>query len=791
MQAPDLSQAKELFEKARALSRDQKRDFLDQLKRQSPALHELVLGLLSEDEVTAASITEPYRAPSTGTPDHIGPYRVLSVLGEGGFGIVYEAEQLNPVRRRVAIKLIKPGLDSKAVLARFEAEKQALAVMDHPLIAQIFDGGIDDLARPYFAMELVQGEPIDTFCDRNRLGIEERLGLVIQICEAVQHAHAKGVVHRDLKPSNLLVEYRDNVATPRVIDFGVAKSLHGRLADASIYTQANQVIGTPEYMAPEQASGSGVDIDTRADVYSLGVIIYKLLVGSTPFDSSQLRSGTPQSLRDLLQDTDPPKPSTKLRTLLGTASEGGTGSQIAKQRRIDPKQLSRVLRRDLDWILLKCLDKDRSRRYPTAAALADELQRYLTDQPVEAGPPSAAYRARKFVRRHRAGVLTTVVTGFAILAGFAGTIWQWSIADQERDRANAAALAAEQRYEEVRGFGEDVLELVRDEFADLIGARAVAQPAADAAREMLTLLSERFPDDLELQLSVAGLERSSASLLLLDDAQLINASGLLDAAVDRTRNALRERAAWPEAQTLLCQCLLDQSTLYLRLRQVDSADSVAREAVEIARSLDQSDTEIQRMLARGLTAEGSLGQLTQDLGRAREKLAEAEQIRGSLRATGDIEGAVAAHGDVLARLALLSALEGDVAAEFELRMRSVDAWRDVLDRDGESLRAMRALGRNYLAIADLESSRWNLKAAAENAVQAGEHYVPVAEADPASESAFRSALTTITFLAELPATAFEEEHRNRAIDLCDRLLRIRPGTTSLTGARTVFTADSN
>lgn len=348
-------------------------------------------------------------------PGSIGRYRLLQKIGEGGMGEVYEAEQDRPIRRRVALKIIKWGMDTEQVVARFESERQALALMDHSAIARVFDAGSTEQGRPFFAMEFVRGVPITEYCDRNRLGTRARLELFIQVCAGVQHAHQKGVIHRDLKPSNVLVAITDDAPVPKIIDFGIAKATSQRLTERTVFTELGQWVGTPEYMSPEQAQLTGLDIDTRTDVYSLGVLLYELLVGTQPFESDKLRSSGFDEMRRMIREQDPPRPSTRV-SLLGKAS-----TTAAANRRTDPRNLRRALQGDLDWITMKALEKDRVRRYSSSAELADDIRRHLRDEPVAAGPPSTAYRFSKFVRRHRTAVVAAGLIFIALVTGIVGT----------------------------------------------------------------------------------------------------------------------------------------------------------------------------------------------------------------------------------------------------------------------------------------------------------------------------------------------------------------------------------
>jgi len=413
--------------------------------------------------------TLPDASHIEGSGTVIGRYKLLEKVGEGGFGVVYVAEQKRPVKRRVALKIIKLGMDTKQVVARFEAERQALALMDHPHIAKVLDAGATDLGRPYFVMELVRGIPINQYCDQEKLSMRVRLDLFIEVCRAIQHAHQKGIIHRDIKPSNILVTLHDGVPVPKVIDFGIAKATQQDLTEKTLYTQLQQFVGTPAYMSPEQAEMSGLDVDTRSDIYSLGVLLYELLTGCTPFDAKDLMQGGVDAMRKAIREQEPPKPSTKIATL-----EAEEQSITAARHSVEVPRLMSLLRGDMDWIIMKCLEKDRTRRYETANAIAMDIGRHQMNEPIAARPPSSLYRLQKMIRRNRLAVGAAVVVMIVLVLGVTVSSWQAIRATRAHGLANALLLNEQRLREE--------MQVARD---TAVEQRAIAEAARiDADRKL-------------------------------------------------------------------------------------------------------------------------------------------------------------------------------------------------------------------------------------------------------------------------------------------------------------------
>ncbi len=578
-----LARAKGVFLDAVELGLVERNAYVDSRCDGDEALRKLVMELLVgeceplpieslADDIRAAATETLYVGNLTPPGSMIGRYRLIERIGEGGFGVVFAAEQITPVKRPVALKLIKLGMDTRQVVARFEAERQALAMMEHPSIAKVFDAGATETGRPYFVMELIKGLPITEYCDSRALRVRERLELFMQVCDAVQHAHNRGIIHRDLKPSNVLVTESGSKALPKVIDFGIAKATGGTLTDKTVYTQLRQMIGTPEYMSPEQANVSSTDIDTRTDVYSLGVVLYVLLTGVTPFDVTRLRSASIGEVQRIISEEDPPRPSTRLSRHRKTESSDSAAANIATKRSADFGKLFSLLRGDLDWIVMKALEKDRERRYESAAALSLDVARYLAGDAVMAAPPSKIYQGRKFVRRNWVMVSALTMVAAALLVGTVGFAWQARVARVQRDEAVKARARAETT-------NQFVITLLQSGDPNAQGAGESTTIVQAMQKAIEDLNSGRFSDDLAtdaaLRMTIAG--------VLAYYTRTEDAAPLYEQALD----ALRRHHQGDHLE--VAQAL--SHVAYMRYAQLrnEEASVLALQAVEMLQRLDAGD----------------------------------------------------------------------------------------------------------------------------------------------------------------------------------------------------------
>ncbi len=604
-------------------------------------------------------------------PERVGPYKVLERIGEGGMGEVFLAEQTEPVKRRVAVKVIKRGMDTRAIIARFESERQALALMNHTAIAKVFEAGETGGGRPYFAMEYVDGRAITDYCDDQRLKTEQRIELLMQACEGVQHAHQKGVIHRDLKPSNILVQVENDRPMPKIIDFGVAKATAVRLTEKTLYTELGQWIGTPAYMSPEQADPTGRDIDTRTDVYALGVVLYELLVGARPYDPEDLRRLDFDELRRVLREEDPDKPSSRLSTL-------AEGSEVsAQKRRVDSATLVRTLRGDLDAITMKALAKERSRRYGSPLELAADLGRYLRQEPVEASPPSLLYRTKKFVRRHRLAATASISLLTLLIAAVAGTTFGMLKA---RDAERLAQKEAEVAHRVSRF---------------LVDLFSVADPTerpgeSVTARELLDEGAAQIDDELEGHPEVA-------SELYHTIGRVYVSLGLFEEGIGHLEQALASRREhYSEASFEVGETLFELGTARTQKGDYEEASASLEKALELFRQLgdDRAEAETLIQLTELRWEEGRyrdgvpLGELATTA--AQKAAGDRSELRA--RALSALAGVLASSGDPVAAEPLareaLAVLETELGTRHPSTISALSDLAhllDLLDRRDESL----------------------------------------------------------------------------------------------------------
>ncbi|MCA8950921.1 MAG: protein kinase [Planctomycetes bacterium] len=642
-----MEQEIDLFHEALERDPAERVAFLTARHAHDPALLQRLLKLLAAHE-RAESDGEARLAPGVPpirpieaveaiepTPEFIGPYRVLERIGEGGMGVVYAAEQQKPFRRRVAIKVVKLGMDTREVLARFQAERQALAMLDHPGVAKALDAGATDRGRPYFVMELVKGLSLVDYCQRNKLSIPDRLRLFVEVCAAIQHAHHKGIIHRDLKPSNVLVAMREGIAVPKVIDFGVAKATASRLTEHTLFTEQGRLIGTPEYMSPEQAEMSGLDVDTRTDVYSLGVILYELLTGGPPFDSKQLRSGGYSEILRIIREVHPPRPSTRLL-------ERGRATAAAQ---LDGYRQARQVRGELDWIVMRAIEKDRTRRYGTASALGEDVERYLTDRPVLARPPGVVYTLRKFVKRHRGAAALVAVLMFSTLIGICGLLIGLFrahaaevLATRRADHAQATAGFLERMFFQADpeyGGGDTTLveameragQLIEDELRPFPEVEASVRESLGVAYRRRSMFVEAAPHlwrSLEIRRAVFGDQdlATARSLIALADLRL-EYEGNVDAArdlIDRAAECFRVHGitgtlaeAWLQLDVGITDTIAD------RLGAAERAFETCRRL--LAESRGEQHRDVSRPVRGLATVALARGELEQAEGLARQAAA--------------------------------------------------------------------------------------------------------------------------------------------------------------------------
>jgi serine/threonine protein kinase/tetratricopeptide (TPR) repeat protein len=710
-------QAEELFHRVVVLPPDRRAEYLDRHAGGDPRVRAEVESLVASlEETRIASLVDVDRADVSDVGRRIGPYEIVELIGEGGFGSVYLAEQREPMRRSVALKIIKLGMDTKQVITRFETERQTLARMEHPNIARVLDAGATDEGRPYFVLELVRGLPITRYCDRNRLAVRSRLELFVAVCHAVQHAHQKGVIHRDIKPSNVLVAVTDGVPVPKVIDFGIAKATEPGPADRTSVTEFQQFVGTPAYMSPEQAGPGGPDVDTRCDIYALGVLLYELLTGRTPIAVEMARASLMSEILRRIREEPVLRPSSQVGRL------GVELAVVARDRDMAPPALGRRIRGDLDWIVMKAIEKDRARRYRTAAELADDVLRHLNHEPVRAGPPSALYRIAKFVRRHRVGVIAGGAVVLSLAVGLALATHGLIKADRavtelavqrdaaeaarrreatERARAEAGTREARRQARkagEVKAFLEEMLESADPRFMP-DGKPSLAhilEHATKRVEEGALAAEPQVEGDVR-----ATLGKALTRLGSYDAARrhLERAVALLDRAVGREApaalrakvylsEALRRTGRYVRADRLLQEVLEIQRRLFGE-EDPRTADTLSQRAITLwrmgrhregealhRRALEVLERTVGESDRRTLTAMTGLAAAVSQQGRAAEAEALFRRILDIRRRTYGEDAPETVN--VLINLAPLLAVRGEVEEAERMALRATEANRERL-----------------------------------------------------------------------------------------------------------------
>jgi eukaryotic-like serine/threonine-protein kinase len=697
----NVSQVDAIFSVAIEIASAEEREhYVSKACGEDAALRQRVEALLASHSAAGSFLEQPalagdatvlqMPAVTEGPGTVIGLYKLLQQIGEGGMGVVFMAEQSDPIQRTVALKIIKPGMDTRQVIARFEAERQALAMMDHPNIARVIDAGATDSGRPYFVMDLVKGVPITEYCDQQQLPIRQRLELMTEVCHAVQHAHQKGIIHRDLKPSNVLVAEYDGKPVPRIIDFGVAKATAQKLTEKTLFTEYGQLVGTFEYMSPEQARFNQLEVDTRSDIYSLGVLLYELLAGSTPIEKERLRTAAFEEILRMIGEEEPPRPSTRL-------SSSQLLPSISARRQIEPGKLKKLVAGELDWIVMTCLEKDRHRRYETASGLASDLSNYLSDEPVLARPSTVSYRFKKLVRRNKASVLAGTVIAAALIVGTVLSTWLYLGEKSARHQAVTEANKSQQVTQFLRDMLRGVLEtpvagrdtsLLReivDKSASRIANELKDQPEVQA--ELFDIVGGVYfktgPMDkaesmkreaLKIRRKIFGDDSEEVFESLHNLGVVLWRQGNLTEAEDLTRQAvqIQRKLGWL-ANPDHAVSLLTLNGILREQGKLAESEAVAREAVQVMKELHGESGPSFRL---ALTYLGDVLQAEDKLDEAESTLREAVAVARKHTDPQAPAGALNALGNVLQRSGKEAEAETVMREAIELRRQRSDQQRD-------------------------------------------------------------------------------------------------------------------